>query len=45
MVFPCAILHAVRPVTSGARYAFLPFVYDQAGKEIRDAERIKAGLG
>ncbi|MBE7217288.1 MAG: 2OG-Fe(II) oxygenase [Caulobacteraceae bacterium] len=38
VVFPCAILHQVRPVTSGARYAFLPFVYDEGGRAIREAE-------
>ncbi len=44
VVFPCAIIHAVRPVSSGVRYAFLPFVYDQSGHEIRQAELAKAGL-
>ena len=38
VVFPCAALHQVRPVTSGARYAFLPFVYDAGGEAIRQAE-------
>lgn len=37
VVFPCAILHGVRPVTRGARYAFLPFVYDETGQAIRKA--------
>lgn len=44
VVFPCGVLHAVRPVTAGARYAFLPFVYDAAGQAIRDAELARAGL-
>lgn len=35
IVFPCAILHAVQPVTRGNRYAFLPFLYDGAGAAIR----------
>jgi len=35
VVFPCAILHAVSPVTAGRRYAFLPFVYDEEGAKIR----------
>jgi predicted 2-oxoglutarate/Fe(II)-dependent dioxygenase YbiX len=30
VVFPCAILHAVARVTKGRRYAFLPFLYDEA---------------
>ncbi|HEY3947568.1 2OG-Fe(II) oxygenase [Phenylobacterium sp.] len=34
VVFPCAILHAVRRVTAGSRYAYLPFVYDDTGKAI-----------
>ena len=37
VVFPCAALHMVSPVTRGRRYAFLPFVYDEAGAAIRDA--------
>src|SRR5262249_22171171 len=36
VVFPCAILHAVSPVTSGRRYAFLPFVFDESGARIRE---------
>jgi predicted 2-oxoglutarate/Fe(II)-dependent dioxygenase YbiX len=36
VVFPCAILHAVAPVTMGRRYAFLPFLYDEAGRKIRE---------
>jgi peroxiredoxin len=31
VVFPCALLHAVSPVTHGRRYAFLPFLYDEEG--------------
>ena len=37
VVFPCAALHMVSPVTRGRRYAFLPFVYDEAGAAIRQA--------
>src|SRR5262245_25344092 len=37
VIFPCAILHAVSQVTRGRRYAFLPFVYDEAGARIRAA--------
>jgi peroxiredoxin len=29
LIFPCAILHAVQPVTVGRRYAYLPFLYDE----------------
>jgi predicted 2-oxoglutarate/Fe(II)-dependent dioxygenase YbiX len=42
VVFPCAILHRVTPVTKGVRYAFLPFVYDESGLKIRDTNRAKA---
>ncbi|HET6970994.1 MAG TPA: 2OG-Fe(II) oxygenase [Phenylobacterium sp.] len=31
VVFSCALMHEARPVTAGARYAFLPFFYDAAG--------------
>lgn len=36
VVFPCAALHMVSRVTRGRRYAFLPFVYDEAGAAIRN---------
>jgi predicted 2-oxoglutarate/Fe(II)-dependent dioxygenase YbiX len=35
ILFPCAILHAVTPVTRGHRYVFLPFLFDEAGAEIQ----------
>jgi hypothetical protein len=35
VVFSCSLLHEATPVTKGARYAFLPFIYDEAGNEIR----------
>jgi predicted 2-oxoglutarate/Fe(II)-dependent dioxygenase YbiX len=38
VVFPCAALHQVNYVRKGTRYAFLPFVYDQSGRDMRDAE-------
>jgi predicted 2-oxoglutarate/Fe(II)-dependent dioxygenase YbiX len=41
IVFPCGALHAVRPVTQGARYAFLPFLYDDGGLQLYEAERAK----
>jgi len=37
VVFPCALLHAVSPVTRGRRYAFLPFLYDEEAAKIREA--------
>ncbi|MFN4159840.1 MAG: 2OG-Fe(II) oxygenase [Gemmobacter sp.] len=39
VVFSCALLHAVSKVTAGRRYAFLPFLYDDAAARIRDANR------
>ena len=37
VVFGCALLHAVTQVTRGRRYAFLPFLYDDAAAKIREA--------
>jgi predicted 2-oxoglutarate/Fe(II)-dependent dioxygenase YbiX len=37
VVFSCSLLHAVSLVTSGRRYAFLPFLYDEAAARIREA--------
>ena len=37
VVFSCSLLHAVSPVTRGKRYAFLPFLYDEAAAAIREA--------
>lgn len=36
VVFSCSLLHKVSKVTRGRRYAFLPFLYDDAGARIRD---------
>lgn len=35
VVFACALLHEATPVTRGKRYAFLPFLYDEAAAQIR----------
>ncbi|HWA00704.1 MAG TPA: 2OG-Fe(II) oxygenase [Caulobacterales bacterium] len=37
VVFGCALLHEATPVTRGKRYAFLPFLYDEAGARMRAA--------
>jgi predicted 2-oxoglutarate/Fe(II)-dependent dioxygenase YbiX/peroxiredoxin len=37
VVFGCRMLHEAMPVTSGVRYAFLPFLYDEAGAQLRAA--------
>lgn len=36
VVFSCSLLHEARPVTRGRRYAFLPFLYDDAAATIRE---------
>jgi predicted 2-oxoglutarate/Fe(II)-dependent dioxygenase YbiX/peroxiredoxin len=36
-VFSCSLLHEARPVTRGRRYALLPFLYDDEGARIREA--------
>jgi peroxiredoxin/predicted 2-oxoglutarate/Fe(II)-dependent dioxygenase YbiX len=37
VVFCCSLLHEVTPVTEGVRYAFLPFLFDEAGERLRQA--------
>jgi predicted 2-oxoglutarate/Fe(II)-dependent dioxygenase YbiX/peroxiredoxin len=37
VVFSCSLLHAVSKVTRGRRYAFLPFLYDEAAAAVREA--------
>lgn len=39
VVFSCSLLHEVTPVTRGKRYAFLPFLYDEAAAKVRDRNR------
>ncbi len=39
VVFCCSLLHEATPVTKGVRYAFLPFLYDEAGKQVREANK------
>ncbi len=35
IVFSCSLLHEVTPVTHDRRYAFLSFLYDEAGEKMR----------
>lgn len=35
IVFSCSLLHEATPITSGVRYAYLPFLYDDAAAKIR----------
>jgi hypothetical protein len=36
VVFACALLHEATPVTRGQRFAFLPFLYDDAAAKVRE---------
>lgn len=39
VVFSCSVLHEATPVTKGVRYATLPFLYDEEGAKIREANQ------
>jgi predicted 2-oxoglutarate/Fe(II)-dependent dioxygenase YbiX len=43
VIFSCSLLHAVSKVTRGRRYAFLPFLYDDAAAKIREANNAFLG--
>ena len=45
VVFTTPMLHAVSKVTSGRRYAFLPFLYDEAAAKVREANNAHLGEG
>jgi predicted 2-oxoglutarate/Fe(II)-dependent dioxygenase YbiX/peroxiredoxin len=45
VVFSCSLLHAVSKVTRGRRYAFLPFLYDDAAAKIREQNNAFLGEG
>jgi len=45
VVFSCSLLHQVLPVTAGRRYAFLPFLYDEAAARLREANNARLGEG
>jgi predicted 2-oxoglutarate/Fe(II)-dependent dioxygenase YbiX/peroxiredoxin len=47
VVFSCSLLHKVWPVTRGKRYAFLPFLYDDAAAHQRERNnaRLAEGVG
>jgi predicted 2-oxoglutarate/Fe(II)-dependent dioxygenase YbiX len=36
VVFSCSLLHQAMPVTKGRRFAFLPFLYDDEGAQLRE---------
>jgi predicted 2-oxoglutarate/Fe(II)-dependent dioxygenase YbiX len=37
VVFSCSLLHEATPVTKGRRFVFVPFLYDEAGARVREA--------
>ena len=39
VIFSCSLLHQVSKMTRGKRYAFLPFLYDDAAAKIREENR------
>ena len=41
VVFSCSLLHAVTRVTRGRRFAFLPFLYDDAAAKLREANNAR----
>jgi predicted 2-oxoglutarate/Fe(II)-dependent dioxygenase YbiX/peroxiredoxin len=45
IVFSCSLLHEATPVTSGRRFAFLPFLYDEDGARLREANNPHLGDG
>ncbi len=45
VVFSGSMLHAVTKVTKGRRYAFLPFVYDEAAARLREQNNARLGDG
>jgi predicted 2-oxoglutarate/Fe(II)-dependent dioxygenase YbiX len=47
IVFSCSMLHEATPVTRGTRYAFLPFLYDEAAARLREANNphLDEGIG
>jgi predicted 2-oxoglutarate/Fe(II)-dependent dioxygenase YbiX len=47
VVFSCSLLHEATPVTSGRRYAFLPFLYDEPAARHREENNphLAEGLG
>ncbi|MGO4665318.1 2OG-Fe(II) oxygenase [Bosea sp. 2RAB26] len=40
VVFSCSLLHAVSQVTRGKRFAFLPFLYDDAAARLREDNQV-----
>ena len=45
VIFSCSLLHEATPVTAGRRFCFLPFLYDEAGARLREANNPHLGEG
>jgi predicted 2-oxoglutarate/Fe(II)-dependent dioxygenase YbiX/peroxiredoxin len=45
IVFSCSLLHEATRVTEGRRFAFLPFLYNEEGARIREANNPHLGEG
>jgi peroxiredoxin/predicted 2-oxoglutarate/Fe(II)-dependent dioxygenase YbiX len=45
VVFSCSLLHEATPVTRGRRYAYLPFLYDEAAARVRQENVRFLGAG
>ncbi len=43
-VFCCSLLHEATPVTRGERFVFVPFLYDDEGARIREANLAKVAV-
>jgi len=43
VVFSCSLLHMVDPIVAGRRFAFLPFLYDEAAAREREARNAELG--
>lgn len=43
VVFSCSLLHEAKPVTKGRRFAFLPFLYDDAAAGLREQNNAYLG--
>jgi peroxiredoxin len=44
-VFCCSLLHEATPVTRGERFVFVPFLYDEEGARIREANLARVAVG
>ena len=44
VIFSCSLLHQATRVTEGKRYAFLPFLHDQAAQKVRDQNMSKVEI-